>query len=148
MISNYDRLMKLDLYSWYLYICCFKDPVVGVHVLCFALIRCVSHPMCYACIKVCLEKGCLMICVLSKSLITPSSIDYTNYFAHAQYIWLALIFMRNKSSTCAMSNFAHELNKKFTGILVIKNISIHRNISIYQYSRCLHEIQLSDWAKK
>ena len=131
MISNYDRLMKLDLYSWYLYICCFKDPVVGVHVLCFALITCVSHPMCYPCIKVCLEKVCMMICVLSKSLVTPSSIDYANCFAHAQYIGLALIFMRNKSSTCALSNFAHELNKKYTGILegvvfclVVKQINI------------------------
>jgi len=44
-----------------------------------------------------------MICVLSKSLVTPSSIDYANCFAHAQYVGLALIFMRNKSITCALS---------------------------------------------
>ena len=51
--------------------------MVGVHLLCCALITCVSHPMCVPCIKVCLEKVCMMICVLSKSLviITPSSID-------------------------------------------------------------------------
>jgi len=59
---------------------------------------------------------------------------------------LALIFMRNKSSTCALSNFAHELNKKYNGILVIKNISKHRNISIYQYIRCLHEIDIQNTA--
>ena len=89
--------------------------MVGVHVLCFALITCVSHPMCCPCIKVCLEKVCMMICVLSKSLVTPSSIDYANCFAHAQYVGLALIFMRNKSITCALSNFAHELNKNTPG---------------------------------
>ena len=34
-----------------------------------------------------------------------------------------------------------------SSILVIKNISIHRNISIYQYIRCLHEIDIQNTAE-
>jgi len=40
--------------------------------------------------------------------------------------------------------FAHGLNNIYTGILVIKNIFIHRNISIHQYIGCLHEIERLD----
>ena len=39
-------------------------------------------------------------------------------------------------------HFAHGLNKLYTGVLVNKNISIHRNIYIHRYIGCFHETEI------
>ena len=44
----------------------------------------------------------------------------------------------------AIDNACNSARRPKSSILVIKNISIHRNIFIYQYIRCLHEIDIQN----
>jgi len=91
-----------------------------------SLITCFSHTLSLH--QIFLKKLFYIDNILSINLVTSSSNEYSNLFAHAYDIGWTLILMSNKSSTFALVTFAHGLNTIYTGILVINNISIHSYI--------------------
>ena len=105
-VMNYG-LLKLKLYSWYT--CCFKEPVFDI--LCFAFL-CFSYTKEWSLHQSVSTYMCIhWQCVSSIRLVTPSSIEYSYLFAHAQEIGWTLILMSNKSSTCTQSKFCTRIDQ-------------------------------------
>ena len=100
-LDNYsDELWTTETISSGWYTCTFVVLKNQCYIMFYlSLVTCFSHTKSYLCTKVFVYIDNVLFCVSSISLVTPASIECSNFFG-----W-TLILMSNKSSTCALSNF-------------------------------------------